>query len=316
MRKNWLLLLVAVLMGGIAAYLAHDLVKVQAATPPRALTHIVVATEPLAYGSALTGENVNEIEWFAAEIPPGAFATKDELFAAGRRTVLSALQAGEPVLRSKISGPGQRASLATMLEDGKRAVTVRVDDVRGVAGFVLPGDFVDIVMIADDPANKRQSYSDVLLEHLKVLAIDQVAGDPEGKPTVAKAVTVEVSKDQAQKLLLATNIGKLSLMLAQPTGADQGDNHRVSERDLGRVIPQPVRPAPPEPKPVAAPPPPSDKVKVTIVQNGEAKEYSVIRGDAATRTASPNNTVETNPAPAVVSTSRKGMSRTERASRN
>src|SRR5262249_45355490 len=81
---------------------------------------------------------------------------------------------GEPVLRSKVTGAGQRASLAAVLEEGKRAVTVRVDNVRGVAGFVLPGDFVDIVMIADEVSNKRQSYSDILLEHVKVLAIDQI----------------------------------------------------------------------------------------------------------------------------------------------
>jgi pilus assembly protein CpaB len=73
------------------------------------------------------------------------------------------------------TGPGQRASLAAVLEEGKRAVTVRVDDVRGVAGFVLPGDFADIVMIADELSSKRQSYSDILLEHVKVLAIDQIA---------------------------------------------------------------------------------------------------------------------------------------------
>ena len=78
-------------------------------------------------------------------------------------------------------------------------MTVSVDDVRGVAGFVLPGDFVDIVIIADDGSPKRQSYSDILLEHVKVLAIDQVASEGEGQPTVAKAVTVEVSKEQAQK---------------------------------------------------------------------------------------------------------------------
>ena len=89
--------------------------------------------------------------------------------------MLYPLKQGEPVLRSKVTGPGQRASLASQLEEGKRAVTVRVDDVRGVAGFVLPGDYVDIVMIADEVSSKRQSYSDILLEHVKVLAIDQIA---------------------------------------------------------------------------------------------------------------------------------------------
>jgi pilus assembly protein CpaB len=133
-------------------------------------THVVIASEPLAYGAALTSDNVTEIPWFTKMLPEGAFASKDDLLNGGRRIVLYPLEQGEPMLRSKVTGPGQRASLAALLEDGKRAVTVRVDDVRGVAGFVLPGDFVDIVMIADDLSSKRQSYSDILLEHVKVLA--------------------------------------------------------------------------------------------------------------------------------------------------
>ena len=207
------------------------------------------------------------------------FRSKDDLLTGGRRTVLYPLKQGEPVLRSKVTGAGQRASLAAMLDEGKRAVTVRVDDVRGVAGFVLPGDFVDIVMIADETSGKRQSYSDILLEHVKVLAIDQIASEAEDKPTVARAVTLEVTKEQAQKILLATNVGKLSLILGRPIEAARDPNRRIGERDIGRIIPEPVRPAPPPPPaPVAAaPPPPSNQAKVMIVRNGEAKEYSVMR---------------------------------------
>jgi pilus assembly protein CpaB len=105
--------------------------------------HIVIAAEALPYGAALTADNVSEIPWFTNKLPEGAFATKDELLAGGRRTVLYPLKQGEPVLRSKVTGAGRRASLAAVLDEGKRAVTVRVDDVRWVAGFVLPGDFVD-----------------------------------------------------------------------------------------------------------------------------------------------------------------------------
>jgi len=240
--------------------------------------HILIAAEALAYGSALSAENVSEVPWYTNTLPERVFATKDDLLGGGRRIGLSPLKRGEPVLHSKVTGPGQRASLAMQLEDGKRAVTVQVDDVRGVAGFVLPGDFVDIIMIADDVSSKRQSYSDILLEHVKVLAIDQLAGEVEGKPTVARAVTLEVTKEQAQKILLATNVGKLSLVLGRPIESSDEPNRRISERDIGRIIPEPVRPAPPPPPPApvaAPPPPPSNKVNVTIVRNGEAKEYSV-----------------------------------------
>jgi pilus assembly protein CpaB len=283
--NNVIMIIVAIAMGGGAAYLARSWLQGQldASAAHQPATHVVIAAEPLAYGAALTSDNVTEIPWFAKMLPEGAFASKDDLFNGGRRTVLYPLKQGEPVLRSKVTGPGQRASLAAVLEDGKRAVTVRVDDVRGVAGFVLPGDFVDIVMIADEVSSKHQSYSDILLERVKVLAIDQIASEGEEKPKVAQAVTLEVTKEQAQKILLATNIGKLSLLLGRPIESGRDPNRRIGERDIGRMIPEPVRPVPPPaPAPVvAAPPPPSNLAKVTIVRNGETKEYSVTRTDDA-----------------------------------
>src|SRR5262245_52521730 len=281
MRKNqFIILIVAIAMGGAAAYFTrswlNDQMNAAAANQPAA--RVVVAAEPLAYGATVTSDSITEVPWFASAVPEGAFTAKDDLLNGGRRIVLSALKRGEPILSSKVTGPGQRGSLATLLDEGKRAVTVRVDDVRGVAGFVLPGDFVDLVMIANEVSTKRQTYSDILLEHVKVLAIDQIAGEADGKPTIARAVTVEVTKEQAQKILVATDVGKLSLILSRPTETNSDPNRRISERDIGRIIPEPVRPAPPPPPPpapVAAPPPPSNKVNVTIVRNGEAKEYSV-----------------------------------------
>ncbi len=286
MRTSTVIILaVAISMGGSAAYLTRIWLKDQTSAAVQPAGTIVVAAESLAYGTAMTPDNVVEIPWFSNTLPEGAFAVKDDLINGGRRVVLSPLKRGEPVLRSKITGPGQRASLASLLDDGKRAVTVSVDDVRGVAGFVLPGDFVDIVVIADDGSTKRQSYSDILLEHIKVLAIDQVASEGEGQPTVAKAVTVEVTKEQAQKILLATNIGKLSLILSRPLESNPDPNRRVSEKDIGRTSPEPVRPppAPPPPAPVkAAPVVPSNTVKITVVRNGETKEYEVRRTNGDT----------------------------------
>jgi pilus assembly protein CpaB len=285
MRTSTVIILaVAIAMGGSAAYLTRnwlkDQTRVSAAVQPAGT--IVVAAESLAYGTAMTPDNIVEIPWFSNTLPEGAFAVKDDLLSGGRRVALSPLKRGEAVLRSKITGPGQRASLASLLDEGKRAVTVSVDDVRGVAGFVLPGDFVDIVIIADDGSPKRQSYSDILLEHVKVLAIDQVASEGEGQPTVAKAVTVEVTKEQAQKILLATNIGKLSLILARPVESNPDPNRRVSEKDIGRTSPEPVRPpaAPPPPVPVVAAPVVSHTVKITVVRNGETKQYEVQRSES------------------------------------
>src|SRR6266480_2559867 len=190
-RSQFAILIVAIVMGGAAAYLTrgwlHDQMNAAAANQPAG--HVVVAAESLAYGATVTADSISEVPWFTSAVPEGAFAAKDDLLTGGRRIVLSPLKRGEPILSSKVTGPGQRASLATLLDEGKRAVTVRVDDVRGVAGFVLPGDFVDLVMIRTvrGGSGSTENISDVLLQHIKVLAVDQLANERQETPTVVKA---------------------------------------------------------------------------------------------------------------------------------
>src|SRR5215831_739502 len=202
MRKgNLFLLLLAIAMGGVAAYLAREWIAAHA-VPTAHNGTVVVAAVPLGFGTALNRENVTEISWASGKMPEGAFATRDELFKDGRRVALAPLQRNELILKTKVTGPGQRASLSALLDEGKRAVTVRVDDVRGVAGFVLPGDRVDVVLIRSvpSPSGSKENISDVLLQHVKVLAVDQLANEQQEKPTVARAVTLEVDTDQAQKI--------------------------------------------------------------------------------------------------------------------
>lgn len=282
--NNVIILFLAIVMGGIAAFMARHWLEnhSRASAAIEDVGTIVVAEKPLAFGVTVTAENITEIPWAAKSLPEGAFASKDDLLKDGRRVVLSALNRNEPVLRSKITGPGQRASLSSLLEEGKRAVTVRVDDVRGVAGFILPGDFVDVILIGEEGTGRRESYSEVLLQHVKVLAIDQLASERQEQPTVAKAVTVEVTPEQAQKILLATNIGKLSLVLRQPGDVNANADRRVTERDLGRAKPpEPPRTVAVAPPPVAAPPParPSNTATVAIVRGTKREEYTVRRGD-------------------------------------
>jgi pilus assembly protein CpaB len=145
---------------------------------------------------------------------------------------LTPVQKNEPILASRITGSGQRASLSALIDPGMRAVTLRVDDVRGVAGFVLPGDRVDVVLTRHEAGDK--AYADVLLQNAKVLAVDQLANERQEGPSVAKAVTVEVSTEQAQKLVLAAGVGSLSLVLRQAGGADPVASRRVSTFDLAQ----------------------------------------------------------------------------------
>jgi pilus assembly protein CpaB len=276
------ILLLAIVMGGAAALLSrHWLAShARASVGAEQSGSIVVAAKSLGFGVTLTADNITEIPWAARTLPEGAFATKDELLKDGRRVVLAPLEPNEPVLRSKTTGPGQRASLSSLLQEGKRAVTVRVDDVRGVAGFILPGDFVDVVLIAEDPASRRENYSEVLVQNLKVLAVDQLASERQEQPTVPKAVTLEVTPEQAQKILLATNIGRLSLTLRRLAEANLAATRRVTEKDLGEgrgIVERIVAPPPPPPPVVAAPPPPSDTATVTIVRNMKREDYTVRR---------------------------------------
>jgi pilus assembly protein CpaB len=194
---------------------------------------MVVAGQFLAFGATLTGDNLREIPWPGEDAVEGAFQSKADLLKDGRRVALVAMQKNEPILAAKITGPNQKATLSTLIDEGMRAVSVRVDDTRGVAGFVLPGDRVDVVLTRSDPGTPAASMADVLLQNVKVLAIDQVAGERQDKPTVARTVTLELTVQQSQKVILAEGVGRLSLILRQAGEANAAETRRVTLSDLG-----------------------------------------------------------------------------------
>jgi pilus assembly protein CpaB len=279
-RANSLVILVAaIVMGGIAALLARNwlLSRTQAVNTT---TTIVVAAKQLPFGTQLTDDSVEEIPWAASVVPVGSFPSKGSLFKDGRRISLATIQQNEPILNSKITGPGERASLSTVLDKDKRAITIRVDDVRGVAGFILPNDRVDVVLIrnATDSSGSRQS--DLLLQDVKVIAVDQIAAQQKDNPVVAKAVTLEVTPYEAQKISLATSVGSLSLILRKAGDANVVANSRVTEVDLSD---EPRRAPPPAPTPAKieapAPPPPPvpSDATVTIIRNLKGVDYKVMR---------------------------------------
>ena len=275
-------LAVALVMGVIAAVLARSwILSQQRASAGDVTGTIVVAAAPLTFGTTVTDDKVTEIPWAAKALPEGAFATKQQMLKDGRRVALTPIERGEPILRVKITAPGQRGSLSTLLDEGMRAVTVRVDDVRGVAGFILPGDRVDVVLIRTEAVAAGQSYSELILQNVKVLAVDQLAGQQPDKATMlAKAVTLESTADQAQKVLLATNIGRLSLILRQPGQGHSEASRRITEKDLSSTPPPPppakvetVAQAPAAPPVVREP----DTANVSIIHGLKREEYTVRR---------------------------------------
>ncbi len=228
--NNFVILFVAIALGGIAAFLARNWLLSHSQASTSGAT-IVVASQAVPFGTPLSDDNLSEITWGSSNVPEGAFTTKQELLKDGRRAALTTLAKNEPILASRVTGPGRSASLSTTIEDGKRAVTVRVDDVRGVAGFIMPNDHVDVVLIRAE-RSAQSSYSNLLLQNIKVIAVDQVASEQKEKPSVAKAVTLEVTPSQAQKVALATEIGTLSLILRQPNETDIVRHDRITELDL------------------------------------------------------------------------------------
>lgn len=235
-------LAIALVFGALAAFLVRGIVLTaqsggDGATVSRTM---VVTRSPLAFGAPLTAADLREVPWHAAEPLEGSFATIVDLLGSGRRLATVSMQRNEPVLASRITAPDGRATLSTQLEEGMRAVTLRVDEVRGVAGFVLPGDRVDVILTRGEGGQDGAAYADVLLQNAKVLAVDQLADERQDKPAVARAVTVELTIQQAQKVVLAQGIGRLSLALRQAYGPGSSPAERVTVGDLGAN--QPAQP--------------------------------------------------------------------------
>lgn len=231
------------LFGLLAVFLAQTWLNNQAEMRMRSLEAnrkpeapartIVVAAKPLRFGDELVAAALREVPWPEGALPAGAFSKAADL-ATAKRVVVLPMNENEAVLASKITGPGQRATLSAVLQEGMKAVTIRVNDVEGVAGFVLPGDHVDVVLTRQ--ADKENATNDVVIENARVLAIDQSADSLSFKPSVVKAVTLEVDVANAQKLALASSVGTLSLLLRKAGEMSADNSRRVTLSDLSRVF--------------------------------------------------------------------------------
>ena len=201
---------------------------------PVAAQTVVVAKQALRFGTELNASMLHELPWPADALPTGAFAKISDVLTGGRRVVLAAVEPNEPVLALKITGPGQRATLSALVQPGMKAVTIRVNDVEGVGGFVLPGDHVDVVLTRQ--IDKGSATNEVVLQNTRVLAVDQSADERAAKAAVAKSVTLEVDTVDAQKVWLASSVGSLSLLLRK-AGETKGEKTRkISLKDLGSEI--------------------------------------------------------------------------------
>ena len=224
MRRQTLIALgVAIILGLIAVFLANSYLtgrERQLANSPEGMVRVAVAALPLAYGTEITPDKVKFVNYPQTSLPPGTYKSVAELLPQGkRRVVLRPIQVNQPLLAADLSGEGQNASIAALLPDGMRAATVSINDVSGVAGFVKPNDTVDVLItrqpIGGDGAAQGQQVTDVLLQNIRVIAMDQAASS-NGQPVVSRTATLELTPVDAQKVALGQQLGQLSLVLRKP----------------------------------------------------------------------------------------------------
>jgi pilus assembly protein CpaB len=233
-----------------------------------ATAKVVVAKSDIGPGTPVTPDLVAVADWPRTSVPKGAF---DDVAKLKDRVISTAMTSGEPVVESKLAPEGSRGGLSSVITPGKRALTVHVNEIIGVAGFALPGNYVDIMVNTQDEQGKQ--ISKIVLEKILVLAVAQEAQRDPTKPKVVSAVTLEVTPEEAEKLDLARSIGSLSLVLRNQLDEKEIASEGATKKELltGQALTPPATEPGEKPKVVVkrvyvrkkpAPKPATEKIEV------------------------------------------------------
>lgn len=202
------------------------------------VSEVVVASVDISFGHVIEPEMLRLQPWPESAIPSDAFTRLDDVLGTENiepRRAKRPIAAGEVLLISKVSNFGEKVTIAHLIDPTKRAIAIRVNDVTGVAGFVTPGDRVDVVLTREVD---RKLQADTILQDVLVRGIDQVADEDRDKPSVVRTITVEVKPVEAQKLALAQQAGTLSLTLRNLGSAEQTALGTINVSDLGATRPK------------------------------------------------------------------------------
>ncbi|MFZ9257249.1 MAG: Flp pilus assembly protein CpaB, partial [Burkholderiaceae bacterium] len=228
--RPWIMMSVALIAGLMAVLLASRWLDAKSGS---GMTKVAVVSTDISLGQRLTPELVQLVDWPSRSVPPGAFQQIDTL---DGRVLKTNMLRGEPVLQAKLAPIGTQGGLSAVIGEGRRAITVRVNDVIGVAGFALPGNYVDIIVNTQRDSNEAtardKSISKIVLERILVLAVAQEVGRDDTKPRVVNAVTLEVTPQQAEKIDLARSVGTLSLVLRNQIDPLVADTAGVTKNSL------------------------------------------------------------------------------------
>jgi pilus assembly protein CpaB len=249
---GWVWLLLAAVFALMASLMALGWLKRQAASrlPSQAKsTLVVVAKTKVGPANLLSGGQLTTDVWHQEKIPSGTFGKVDQV--AGRVTATS-LMPGELVTENKLAPKGTVPGITALLSPNQRAMTVKVDEASGVAGFLVPGDRVDVVVIVDKGPYDKDPLAKLLLQNLKVLGTGQkMENRPGDKPQIVPTVTLEVTPEEGERLALAAQEGRISLVLR-----GRNDQHLVDTLgvEASRLFGRPKKSKPGAPVPVAAQP--------------------------------------------------------------
>ena len=222
--RGMLMIVLSLLAGIGAVILAASWMGKQASEKT---TQLVIAAIDIDLGSTISDAMLKVVAWPSTALPPNSFK---DLKSLNGRVLRAPIFKGEPILEPKLAPQGSVGGLPSMIKNGKRAISIKVNEVIGVAGFTLPGSFVDVMVNTTDSRDK--SVSKIVLKQILVLAIAQEAKRDDAKPKVVNAVTLEVSPDEAEKLDLARSIGSLTLILRNPMDRVEMDTTGSRREDL------------------------------------------------------------------------------------
>jgi pilus assembly protein CpaB len=250
--RPWLMLAVSLASGGLAALLAMRYLQQRttplAAQPVR--SNMVVAARALPVGTIVSDQHVKTIEWTGGALPLGYVGNPQDVVGRG---LISDLQENEPLLESKLAPKGAGGGLPIIISEGKRGLTMRVNEVSGVAGFVTPNTRVDVLLTMEDRNSAGEPATRIIMQDMRVLAAGQsIQPDQEGKPQPVPVVTFLVTPEQAETLALASQQGSIQLALRNQLdtmevktngtrrSALMGGPSRPARRAVSRGTPAPV----------------------------------------------------------------------------
>ena len=260
-KRAFMMISLSLALGVVAAWMASNWIQGAGQVQETEMTSVVAASLTIPFGTKVENRHLKILSMPTEYVPPGSFSSIDEVL---NRVTVQPIVAGEILMRARFVDYDDGSTLAALVSKNMRAVTVRVDDVIGVAGFLLPGNRVDV--LASRQEQNRRASAETILRDIKVLAVDQTAAANNNEPVIVRAVTLEVSPEQAETLVKSREEGSIQLTLRNPL-----DDEPMLAEAPPEVTPV-VQPKAPTPAPRRVAPPQTRDFPVTIIRGTNVSE--------------------------------------------